>query len=80
VPLVPVAWFRFKLAKPNRASWAGSLGALSRHGLAPIAFALPAGTDPALAGSVVNHAFAVLDLAAASAVFASKAAPLVLGP
>jgi hypothetical protein len=57
LPLVPDVWFNFTINHPNQAPLVNSLGVLDPAGHALAAFAIPPGTEPALAGLTVNHAY-----------------------
>ena len=61
LPLNPGAYLTLTLLAPNLPPLSGSLGTLDAAGQASAAFSLPAGTDPALAGVVLHHAFVALD-------------------
>jgi len=63
VPLNPGPYFLRTLVSPNTPPLAGSFGSLDGSGLASAGFSIPAGSDPALAGLRVHHAFVVVDLA-----------------
>ena len=78
LPLNVDGYFSFTLAEPNSVLLPGSFGFLDENGAAAAAFALPAGTNPTLAGASVNHAFVVLDGSVAS--YTSNAEPVAFVP
>jgi hypothetical protein len=62
LPLALDPWLLAVLQSPNQPPFAKNLGLLGAHGKGYATLAVPAGTDPALAGAILHHAFAVLDL------------------
>ncbi|QDU67207.1 FG-GAP-like repeat-containing protein [Engelhardtia mirabilis] len=82
-PLNLDAYTLFTLTAANGAVLSNTLGQLDQYGRATAAIALPAATDPALAGLALDHAFGLLDPAApAGAVvsFVSNPVGLLLLP
>ena len=79
LPLVPDAWHATLLAQPN-GPIAGSAGQLDMNGAAQATLAIPAGSDPSLAGVTVWHAYAVFEQGWGTAVRASRAVALELTP
>ena len=79
LPLNFDGYLVYTLQHPNVPPLAGTLGVLDAlgHGLAAIQ--VPAGLDPALAGTQLHHAYLVFDEAGAAA-YASAPAPLTLVP
>jgi len=57
LPLNPDVYFNFTINHPNQGPLVNSLGLLDAAGHALGAFAIPPGTNPALAGLTVNHAY-----------------------
>ena len=57
LPLNPDVYFNFTINKANQGPLVNSLGILDAAGHALGAFAIPPGTNPALAGLTVNHAY-----------------------
>ncbi len=79
LPLNPTdSYFLRTLKSPNTAPLSNSLGVLDGSGAASATFTLPAGTDPALAGLELNHAFLVIDPVAGAVTHTSSAAALTL--
>jgi hypothetical protein len=62
IPLAVDPYFDLTLAAPNSVLLSPSLSSLQADGRATCVLALPPGINPALAGTVVHHAFVVLDL------------------
>lgn len=62
LPLNVDSYFLSTLTKPNGPVLSQSFGFLDAKGMAKPSFHLPAGLPPALAGLVVHHAAAILDL------------------
>ncbi|MEM7310919.1 MAG: hypothetical protein AAF682_29890 [Planctomycetota bacterium] len=61
LPLNPDPYFNVTLANPAGSPLANAFGVLDAAGGAAASFGLPAGSNPALAGATVAHAFAVVD-------------------
>ena len=63
LPLNPLdPYFQFTLSAPNGGLIPQSFGLLDANGIASTLFSLPAGvTPPALVGSELHHAYAVID-------------------
>lgn len=84
LPLNPDPYWIFTLTSPNQPPLSGSFGALDWQGRASAAFTVPAGSNPAFAGIVVYHAYAVFDTAGAPAspqvTFVSAALPVTFAP
>jgi len=80
LPLNIDFYFNLTLNKPNQVPLLASFAALNGVGHGAATFLIPAGTDPALAGLVVNHAFLAIDPLVPAATFASNAAPVTLVP
>ncbi|TAJ22147.1 MAG: hypothetical protein EPO68_03665 [Planctomycetota bacterium] len=80
LPLVPDAYFLFFVTAPNLGYLHGTLGALDAFGHRTASIVMPGGGDPAIAGLVLHHAYAVVDLAAAQVVLASDALAVTLVP
>ena len=79
LPLNLDAYFLQTLSTPNAPPLSASFGALDGTGRATATFALPAGSDPALAGILLHHAGAALD-AGLGVTQTTNAVPLVLLP
>lgn len=67
------------LAAPNTII-SGSLGVLNGSGEASANLTIPAGLDPALAGTVANHAYVTIDPVTTALTSVSNAFPLTLNP
>ena len=85
VPLaIPDPYFNFTLLHPNTKPLSNSVGTLTATGQALATFTVPAGTDPSLAGLILNHAYVVFDTTtipgAAVVDFASNAVEVTLIP
>lgn len=80
LPLNPDAYFTFTLQNPGAPPLSGSFGQLDTAGRAMVSFDLPAGSNPALAGAVVHHAYAVLDVSPFGVPLTSNPAALTLLP
>ena len=78
LPLVFDGYTSFTIANSNTALLNQTFGVLDPTGAAQASFALPAGTSPALAGAVLNHAF--LDLDGFAVDFVSNAVAVTLTP
>jgi hypothetical protein len=78
LPLNPGPYFDLTLASPNTPPLEQSFGVLDAQGLAQARFSLPGGIPPALPGSTVHHAYAVLDPATGAVPLASGAVSLLL--
>ncbi len=61
VPLNADVYFAHTLTSPNAPPLSGQFGVLDANGTGLTRFTLPPGTQPALAGSVVDHAAFVID-------------------
>ena len=61
VPLNTDVYFAHTLTSPNAPPLSGQFGVLDANGIGLTRFTLPAGTQPALAGTVVDHAAFVID-------------------
>jgi hypothetical protein len=57
LPVNPDVWFNYTINHPNQGPLVNSLGFLNGIGQSTGAFAIPAGTTPALVGLTVNHAY-----------------------
>ena len=75
LPLVIDGWFNNMLANPGAGVVEGALGTLGPDGTASAQFTVPTGLDPALMGLTIWHAWASLDLRAAS-----NSIPITLTP
>jgi FG-GAP repeat len=80
LPLVEDAYLQFTLQTPNSPYLPESLGALSVIGQTQTVFTLPAGTDPALAGIAIHHAFVAFEPLTGLLHAVSNAAPVLLVP
>lgn len=80
LPLVVDAYFTYSLVAPNAPPYASSLGFLDGDARAAAAFAIGPGSNPAWAGLVLRHAFALLDPGAGAVVATSNAVPLTFVP
>ena len=78
LPLNLDAYFLLTLSNANSGPFSQTLGLLDGGGGASAAFVLPAGTDPALAGLSVQHAFVAIATGQLGVGFASNAMPLTL--
>ncbi len=81
--LLPVeidSYFLHTLAHPGQPPLAASVGLLDGESHAAAAFAVPPGTDPALAGITLYHAFAAFDPSTWGPTFVSNAMPVTLDP
>lgn len=78
LPLVPDAYLLLSVTGANQPPFGATLGVLDEVGRAQASWTLPAGSNPALAGLVLNHAFVAFDAVGAS--FASEPARLTLEP
>ena len=67
IPLNPDPYYQFTLTTPNSILLPESLGFLEPDGETIVFFESPAGSNPALLGLTVNHAFLVLDFGPGSA-------------
>jgi len=75
--LNPDDYFNFLLLSPNQAYFSTSLGALDSDGKALATIDVPPGTNPALAGLTLHHAFVLYDPVCD---FVSNSVPLDLLP
>ena len=81
VPLLPDDYTDLLLSAPQSAPLSPAQGLLDAGGRRDLVFALPAGSDPALAGVVVHHAALVVELGATpGTIHVSNAFPLQLLP
>jgi len=80
VPLNPLDFYFTHTLKASGGPLTPALGALDAQGRADVAFALPAGLDPALAGLTLHHAFGVFDATTGVVHLSSNAEPLELQP
>lgn len=80
LPLNPDAYFAYTLAQPNHAPLSGSLQVLGAGGAASASFTLPAASSASLVGTLVQHAFVTIDVAAGAITFASNARAVELLP
>ena len=86
LPLNLDAYLLFTLEDANGGPLVNTFGTLSAEGTnpLPVSFELPAGLDPALAGSTLHHAYLVLDVTTVPGSpfvsFVSNAVPLTLLP
>jgi hypothetical protein len=80
VPLNPDVYFFYTLTHPGTPPLATSFGVLDAWGKGAASFSLPAASEPALAGFVLNHAYGVLDAATLQLEAVSAAVPLALVP
>ncbi len=78
LPLNPDPYFRFTLLHPNTPPLLSSFGLLDAGGRAAASFSLAAGSDPALVGLTLDHAYAVVDAAGLVVELASNSVPLHL--
>ncbi len=76
LPLNPDAWLFYTASHPNQGPLSNTFGTLDANGRAQAAIAVMPLAAPALIGLTLDHAFLVLDGAAAAA--ASHAVPLTL--
>jgi hypothetical protein len=80
LPLNADAYLVFTATTPNSPLLPGSLGVLDANGAATASFTLPPGTDPALAGVTLHHAWVELSLQSLVPLFASNPVPVTLRP
>lgn len=80
LPLNVDAFFLYTLANPNQPPYANTLSVLDAAGQGAASLTIPAGSSPNLAGTVVNHAYAILDGGTFDVIGTSNAAPLQLLP
>ena len=80
LPLNLDVYLLHTLEHPNTPPLASSLGVLDGSGDGQAFFALAAGAAPGVAGTTLHHAYAVLDLAAGTAVLTSNPVPITLLP
>jgi hypothetical protein len=80
VPLNPDAYFLHTVNHAGSPPLSASLGLLDAYGRATAGFALPPGSDPALSGLELHHAYALLDGATLQLEGVSAAVPLALAP
>jgi hypothetical protein len=79
LPLNDGSYFRLTRFQPGHPAFGGFRGRLDASGRASADLTVAAGSNPALAGLTLHHAFVVLD-AALRPVLASEARPLLLLP
>jgi len=80
LPLNADAYFNFTINHPDTDPLLTSLGTLSGNGSATSTFTLPAGSNPALAGAEVNHAYVAWDPVTLGITLVSNAEPVQLLP
>ena len=80
LPLVPDVLFDFALANPNVLPYTDNFGFLDANGEGTASFDLPAGLAGAHVGTVIFHAYAVLDPLTGEVLPASKAKLVSLVP
>jgi subtilisin-like proprotein convertase family protein len=80
LPLVFDAYLSFTLTAPGSAPLFQGFGLLDDLGRATVNFTLPPGSAAALAGLILNHACAAIDLGGPSIAFTSNAVSLRLSP
>jgi hypothetical protein len=80
VPLVSDGYLLYTLTNPNQFPYSASLGTLHSTGHARARVALPALSDPTLAGLSLHHAAVAIDLAGLVVTAATNAAALTLVP
>ncbi len=80
VPLNPDVYFLYTLNHPGIPPLASSFGVLDAWGKGSASFAIPAGTQPSLAGLTLHHAYAVLDPTTLQLDAVSPAVPVALVP
>jgi hypothetical protein len=82
VPLNPDLYMDLSLLRMNLDGFIDTLGFLDGDGQGLAGIVIPTGTNPAVAGIVLHHAFVTLDLSGPSAIvdWASNAEPMVLVP
>ena len=78
LPLNLDPYMLFVLEKANGAVFGDTIGVLDKHGHAVSTITIPAGSDPALAGATLQHAYVVFGGPAFTAQFASLPVPLGL--
>lgn len=78
LPLVADGYTDFTLASANAGVFSGTFGNLDGCGRATASIVLPGGSDAALAGLALNHAFLTIDTGTFAPDFASNASPLNL--
>lgn len=80
LPLAADAYLGFSFKKANQGPFVDTFGVLDATGRASAAFAVAPGSDPALAGLALFHAFAVLDATTLAALFAGNGVSVSLAP
>ncbi len=80
LPLVQDPYFNLTLSKPALTPLKPSFGFLDGDGRKTAALPVPPGTDPGLAGLVLNHAYFLYDFAQSSVLFVSVPIELRLLP
>ncbi|MEM7306251.1 MAG: FG-GAP repeat protein [Planctomycetota bacterium] len=80
LPLNPDPYFLVTLNGSSASPLAGSFGSIDAAGGAAASFVLPPGSDAALVGLVLHHAFALLSATGAELIAVSNAEPLALLP
>ncbi len=76
----PDPYFNLTVNAPNQPPLSNSFGTLSADGSATTLFTLAPGTNPALAGFVVHHAYVAFDPASFAVTLVSNAEPVTLQP
>jgi hypothetical protein len=80
LPLNPDPYFFSTVLSPNLGPFTNNFGNLDTQGRAVVPFTLGAGSDPALAGLTLDHAFVVVDFGAPAFTFVSNTTGLALAP
>ncbi|MEM7307784.1 MAG: VCBS repeat-containing protein [Planctomycetota bacterium] len=80
IPLNVDGWFQVTANQPGQPPLAGTLGFLDAAGEGAAALALPAGTEPGLAGLLLHHALVTVDPLAGALTSAGTPVPLRLVP
>ena len=80
LPLNPDGYLTSTLTMSSSALYTNSLGLLDSAGQGTASFNVPAGTNPAFAGIVVNHAYVAISLVGPEVVFASNPVSVTLTP
>lgn len=80
VPLMPDPYFTQTLAQPNVPPFSNSFGTLDGAGKATAQITLPAGSNPALAGYELHHAYVLLEFAPLGLTYSSNPSMLRLVP
>jgi hypothetical protein len=80
VPLNPDLYFTYMLSNPNQGVFSGTFGTIDPWGTALATINLPQGTNPGLAGMLLNHAFVTIDPVTAAVEHVSNSTTLELVP